>query len=639
MEYQPELAVQSYSRCPCDAMNATTTSPCNESVHGKQGWLTGLVNMPIDIIAEIISHLLPIEVIYLSRLNKLFRNMLMHRSSIYIWHRSMKNVSGLLPCPPDMSEPSYLVLVFLKECTKCGNFARAKVDVELRARLCGACRNEHLIPIEEVPDSIRSRVRCSTHIIVPEHELLFDRYALRDEALRMEAEHNEMTRPGHETAQVFWILEGLNKTRLRQTGDALLTKFLHRLDDEREKEIKGIFELRRSEIKYRLKKMGRAEEDIPSDFGSEYYYEWNTLVNQPESLTDQTWADLQPNLIPILDGSRAERLAKERKERGLGRQERLERFLIGIRDKLDFPLTVQVRESGIFPDSTSAYPQMSNHNVFPSLGHTLAMPLVKELYQTDSTPEEMQAKLEKHREAIETLIIEWKSKVQGHFINQAAAHGTMLHPTLTSYDGSPEPFIALPDDTKRLLRADSTFHCPFSRTSPRLPRAYTNLITFGGLSYRLLTHELAPKSLNLDNISWYPEAHEVAKALLTSMGKPDVSFMEIRGFPLENIYMCGRCHDATPYTWQEMVQHYVGQKQICSKVRADLEGVPEAGIVHNDIHDPAFNTDLPMIKYYVESTRASGTDASPHELRQREFYKKLSHAREVIERTSLLVDA
>ncbi|CUA78478.1 hypothetical protein RSOLAG22IIIB_07105 [Rhizoctonia solani] len=102
----------------------------------------GLADMPLDIFNEIAVYLLPIDIITLARLTKSTRAMLMHRSSIHVWHASIKNVPGLPECPSDLSLPYFISLVFSKTCSTCGEPVRAKPDGVLRVRLCGHCRNE-----------------------------------------------------------------------------------------------------------------------------------------------------------------------------------------------------------------------------------------------------------------------------------------------------------------------------------------------------------------------------------------------------------------------------------------------------------------------------------------------------------------
>ncbi|CAE6506418.1 unnamed protein product, partial [Rhizoctonia solani] len=80
----------------------------------EEGPVTTLVNVPIEIFTEIGLHLLPIDLISLSRSNQLLRSLLMRRSSRHIWQSAMKNMEGLPPCPSNCSEPRYLSLIFSK---------------------------------------------------------------------------------------------------------------------------------------------------------------------------------------------------------------------------------------------------------------------------------------------------------------------------------------------------------------------------------------------------------------------------------------------------------------------------------------------------------------------------------------------
>ncbi|EUC57213.1 F-box-like protein [Rhizoctonia solani AG-3 Rhs1AP] len=100
---------------------------------------------------QIVSHLLPADLISLSRCNKSLRNLLMNRSSKHIWTSAMENVEGLPPCPPEMSEPYYARLLFLPDCTICGGSEDCEPYLKLLLRLCVKCRSKHLMTIPLPP--------------------------------------------------------------------------------------------------------------------------------------------------------------------------------------------------------------------------------------------------------------------------------------------------------------------------------------------------------------------------------------------------------------------------------------------------------------------------------------------------------
>ncbi|KAG8795250.1 hypothetical protein FRC12_016597, partial [Ceratobasidium sp. 428] len=110
------------------ATKSTKTPARKQQVKSKSSRVVGLADMPIGILTKIASNLEPMDVIFLARLNKHFRNLLITRSSIGIWRRLIDNTFGLPGCPPGMSEPRYLALVFLDTCTSCGKDEKTEID-------------------------------------------------------------------------------------------------------------------------------------------------------------------------------------------------------------------------------------------------------------------------------------------------------------------------------------------------------------------------------------------------------------------------------------------------------------------------------------------------------------------------------
>jgi len=65
---------------------------------------------------QILSFLLPMDLLNLSRTSKDFRNLLLRRSSAAAWKTARLNVDGLPDCPPDITEPQYANLAFYPHC-------------------------------------------------------------------------------------------------------------------------------------------------------------------------------------------------------------------------------------------------------------------------------------------------------------------------------------------------------------------------------------------------------------------------------------------------------------------------------------------------------------------------------------------
>ncbi|CAE6534638.1 unnamed protein product [Rhizoctonia solani] len=141
---------------PPRKVRRTTTKSKKQDPPEKPGnSLDRFITMPLDIFTEITSYLLPIDIISLSRSSKLFREVLMCRSSRHIWTNSMSNIEILPPCPSDMSELAYLALLFSEYCTGCGLVIVKHIHLELRMRLCAACRKTRLIALDKFPSQLK----------------------------------------------------------------------------------------------------------------------------------------------------------------------------------------------------------------------------------------------------------------------------------------------------------------------------------------------------------------------------------------------------------------------------------------------------------------------------------------------------
>ena len=109
------------------------------------------------------------------------------------------------------------------------------------------------------------------------------------------------------------------------------------------------------------------------------------------------------------------------------------------------------------------YPQSASLPKAPFLiSLTLNWPLVNELYKTNSSVTEMEAKFEESRDEIEALVAKWKDQIQAHFVS-------LLHDRHKSQSEVPQLVIVIcdndsdspaniSDDLKVLFCADSLFY-------------------------------------------------------------------------------------------------------------------------------------------------------------------------------------
>lgn len=81
-----------------------------------------IMDMPLDVLLEIFEFLLPLDVLHLSRTSNDIRNVLMHRSAMFIWKSAFENWNASTecpspPCPEDMTEPQWASLLFDDHCS------------------------------------------------------------------------------------------------------------------------------------------------------------------------------------------------------------------------------------------------------------------------------------------------------------------------------------------------------------------------------------------------------------------------------------------------------------------------------------------------------------------------------------------
>ncbi|TFK69652.1 hypothetical protein BDN72DRAFT_897128 [Pluteus cervinus] len=107
----------------------------------RKGKLHRLLELPYDILLEVLYQLDPYSLLRLSRASRDLRTFLMARASRHIWLAVLKN-AGMPECPPGLSEPRYFRLVFDITCLECGVRRAKDVHWEAKTRCCKECASE-----------------------------------------------------------------------------------------------------------------------------------------------------------------------------------------------------------------------------------------------------------------------------------------------------------------------------------------------------------------------------------------------------------------------------------------------------------------------------------------------------------------
>ncbi|BGP19110.1 hypothetical protein JCM10213v2_007197 [Rhodosporidiobolus nylandii] len=112
-----------------------------------------LEKMPMDLVVEILSYLLPSELLVLSRVSKTYRALLTTKRSQSVWRTSR----GLVGLPDleadDWSEMAYAAMVFGTRCQACDRQSSGRPDTHLRIRLCRDCRKDYFVKLKSLRKS------------------------------------------------------------------------------------------------------------------------------------------------------------------------------------------------------------------------------------------------------------------------------------------------------------------------------------------------------------------------------------------------------------------------------------------------------------------------------------------------------
>ncbi|KAH9843663.1 uncharacterized protein C8Q71DRAFT_8756 [Rhodofomes roseus] len=296
------------------------------STRGRGG-LKDMLEMPIDVIHEILRHLRPRDLLSLSWSSKSVHAFLMKKSSAYIWKLSLENVEGLPSCPEHLIEPAWASFLFAKHCSACGqgNIADSGIFWECYKRLCKDCfcgRTSDLryinfdnIPMDMFNQCSINRPRESKTLC-----LVFEVQKTIHTWRKLVKANNE-----HELA----LFIGTEILRVRKIRDHALecSEWAEEQARMHKQERAGIQEDRLQEIMCRLCDLGwRPEIDFIKLNDHEEFYE-HKHVRAARKLTERSWQNICEEMVKCMEAVRAKRLALELTKRLNGRWKAMESAL------------------------------------------------------------------------------------------------------------------------------------------------------------------------------------------------------------------------------------------------------------------------------------------------------------------------
>ncbi|KAF8418249.1 hypothetical protein L210DRAFT_3579692 [Boletus edulis BED1] len=255
----------------------------------------------LDVLFLIAEYLHPKDLLSLSRTCQSLRELLMDKSSTFVWKTARRQVDGLPACPPDLTEQDYADLVFDAHCHMCGRRVRT-VLWYIRRRYCADCKVENLVDLESCDKIIRANNVLATE------ELKIDK---KDtswvDVAQMESFLNEYDAS-------FDKKQFLDDRKKQYYTISMYMCACESWQDERERERRRNLERLRREreqsIFERLKEHGYGPKI--EYFGQpEFQSSYKSAFRSSKLLTDKVWGKMWPEWLVIMEAFRSRRLKED----------------------------------------------------------------------------------------------------------------------------------------------------------------------------------------------------------------------------------------------------------------------------------------------------------------------------------------
>ncbi|KAG8682348.1 hypothetical protein FRC09_016831 [Ceratobasidium sp. 395] len=344
----------------------------------------------------------------------------------------------------------------------------------------------------------------------------------------------------------------------------------------REDELGAIKQQRREAVAERLKVLGWTDRDM--DFYGPEAKPWRALVEAPKPLTDRVWTNILPKLTPLLEENRKENLAYDKKKSRVARRTRVDKFLMEMkytahpyRSMLD-ALGVGVPSLPDLDGRSTMVKQalISKHlpaipNPFPRTHIALNWACLNDLSEMDMSISEVETKLEERKTQIEERVQQWRTSIERRLVEKIESGNNIDGDVILSVRGSTDSTAHLSRDARILLRADTLFKREGDESVDAILQRfkyYPSPVCSGAEIFNEdVRYPYTERKDKLDFSPWVRDtkAQKIAKSLLRDLGMPDIGHIELK--LMGSRFVCGRCIDRIPSTWQSMIYHYIGELQ------------------------------------------------------------------------------
>ncbi|GJE86897.1 hypothetical protein PsYK624_029800 [Phanerochaete sordida] len=319
-------------------------APKSMKARRVRGKLSGLTNMPLDVIIEVMMNLEPCDLLSLSRTTKTYRDFLMRKSSAFLWKAARSNVEGYPPCPEHMNEAALASFLYTTYCTRCLKPNTKRIQWDVLARYCKACVTDvgALIDTEATLATVLRRALpentqaeheyCHTDLwdILPYYDFSQPPWIAGCMWSDVDKLQQALT---EQPEQYKEILEEREESMVRfRECRKVIKKWYYQKLEARKDDICAIRDNRYTNILERLRDAGWGTElrRVVNSTTALEAFKNLPCVKEPRPLTDRIWGNIQGTVVEWLETTREELIEEEHVRVTGERLKILDRALVAI---------------------------------------------------------------------------------------------------------------------------------------------------------------------------------------------------------------------------------------------------------------------------------------------------------------------
>ncbi|KAF8873925.1 hypothetical protein BD779DRAFT_1568255 [Infundibulicybe gibba] len=263
----------------------------------RNAW-ANLLEMPLDIIFEILGHLPPQGLVALSRTNKMLRRTIDSRGMM-AW-KSARLAVGAPECAPGFSERQWAILLFGgTTCGICATGDAPKFEFSIRRRICSVCMSRNMVPDTNFADTFPSYDPLIMSMIPYTQESPRRSFFDTSEWKRLQVDIAKRRKGAQDNAAVYRAGRVGEVERAMRECEDWLSQSLRQ-------EAKEKWDRRCYAIRDRLMTLGYEEQDIPFSLFN------NPQFHEGDVITTIFWESIRPGLVKQVEAARRWRHFQEK---------------------------------------------------------------------------------------------------------------------------------------------------------------------------------------------------------------------------------------------------------------------------------------------------------------------------------------